>query len=80
LGNDRLVLSRIVLQGLSDQAGPQDAMTQLRMGWGVSLCGARQFVDAEIVTDKADRMILAGQATAHAVGMHEISGAVVKIN
>ena len=77
---DRLALSRIVLQGLRDEARSQDAITQLQMRWGVSLRGARQFVAAEIVSDEADRMILAGQATAHAVGMHEISGAVVKIN
>jgi hypothetical protein len=80
LQNDRLVLSRIVLQGLGDEARPHDAITQLQMRWGVSLWGARQFVAAEIVTDKADRVILAGQATSHAVGMHEITGAIVKIN
>src|SRR4029453_7920631 len=80
LQNDRAVLSRIVLQGLGDEARPQDAITQLQMRWGVSLWGATQFVAAEIVTDKADRAILAGQATSHAVGMHEITGAVVKIN
>src|SRR5262245_26135255 len=60
--NDRLVLSRIVLQGLGDGARPLDAIAQLRIRWGVSFSGARQFVAAEIVTDEPDRVILARQA------------------
>ena len=78
--NDRLVLSRIVLQGLGDGARPLDPITQLRIRWGVSFSGARQFVAAEIVTDEPDRIVLARQATSHAGGMHEITGAIVKIN
>ena len=76
---DRLALSGIVLQAL-DGARPQDASRELRIRWGVSFQGASQFVAAEIVTDEGDRMILAGQANAHAVGVHEITGAIVKIN
>src|SRR5262245_8097059 len=47
--NDRLVLSRIVLQWLGDGARPLDAIAQLRIRWGVSFSGASQFVAAEIV-------------------------------
>src|SRR5262245_57367468 len=61
--NDRLVLSRIVLQGFGDGARPLDAMVQLRIRWGVSFSGARQFVAGEIVTDEPDRIILARLAT-----------------
>jgi hypothetical protein len=77
---DRLVLSRIVLQGFGERARPLDAIANLRIRWGVTLSGAMQFVTAEIVTDEQDRIILARQATSHAVGVHEITGAIVKIN
>jgi hypothetical protein len=77
---DRLALSRIVLQSFGDVARPLDAMAQLRIRWGVTPAGAMQFVVAEIVTDEQDRIILARQASSHAVGVHEITGAIVKIN
>lgn len=60
--DDRLVLSRIVLQGLGGGGRQLDAIAQVRTRWGVSFPGARQFVAAEIVTDQADRIILARQA------------------
>jgi hypothetical protein len=78
--NDRLVLSRIVLQSFGDAARPLEAIAHLRIRWGLTPSGAMQFVVAEIVTDEPDRIILARQASSHAVGVHEITGAIVKIN
>ena len=63
----------------SSQAARTHRLRSILMTTGVSAVGARQFANGQLVTNPEDRRLLSEVMHA-AVGMHEITGALVKIN